>query len=398
MKLDIPYYIRQVLREQRKVHVPGIGTFRIDQTSAHFSDDKTIISPPSLNVLFDETESEDDSLLKYILDAGLLTESKARKKIEQYTQSAFNKLLNVDSFLIEGVGKLVKNVGQDKVGFEPKITDLTKEFSDLAPMNLTPISRIQEQIPSASIADVNLKAEESGSLLPRILLILLLALLFISLYFIGAYLYNSYSNQAEEEKTEVPIVNEVEDVATMSDSSEKELELRYEEIDELIDPVKGEKSLIDDSQEPVESNSIAETKSENQEAGVINEVGTKDENEVPKTKIDEPIEEPEAKTIEPIEEANNTTANKYADIIPESGECIIVVGSFIKSLNAIKMASLLERKGYKVFRSEYKGFTRIGLRYECGDEDLEAYIQNIRKKISKRAWYLDPDLDVPYAK
>ena len=74
MKLDIPYYIRQVLREKRMVTVPGIGTLKLEQTSASFNEDKTIISPPFLNIGFDETESNDQSLLKYILDTGLMSE------------------------------------------------------------------------------------------------------------------------------------------------------------------------------------------------------------------------------------------------------------------------------------------------------------------------------------
>ena len=101
MKLNIPYYIRQVLREQRMVHIPGIGTFRLHQSAAQFNDDKSKLSPPSLQITFDDADSENDSLQKYILDTGLYPEAKVKKKIVQYTQSVFNNLLNVDSFHIE---------------------------------------------------------------------------------------------------------------------------------------------------------------------------------------------------------------------------------------------------------------------------------------------------------
>jgi len=40
MKIDIPYYIRQVLREQRKVYIPDVGTFAMVQTPASFSQGK----------------------------------------------------------------------------------------------------------------------------------------------------------------------------------------------------------------------------------------------------------------------------------------------------------------------------------------------------------------------
>ena len=60
------------------------------------------------------------------------------------------------------------------------------------------------------------------------------------------------------------------------------------------------------------------------------------------------------------------------------------------------MVSLLERKGYTVHQSQHNDFTRVGLVYECIDKDLEEYLQGVRKQISSKAWYLDPDLEVPY--
>ncbi len=378
MKLDIPYYIRQVLREQRMVHIPGIGTFSLNQTSAKFNDDKTVISPPTLNISFENTISEDDCLLKYILDTGILTEAKAKKKIERFTQSAFNKLLNVDSFLIEGIGTITKKEGQDKVEFEPNVRDLTREFNDLIPLHLTPISRITEQSTLVQDADVKPQVEESSSFLLRILL---LSLLFIALWFIGVYVYNSYSNEPEDNKTEILGLNDLEKEGAIAKSNEKELEQKYEEIDELIDPLYTKEGKQDD-----------DTKEEEEE--VNTDIITPKEE---LTNIETPIEALEAKSVEVVEK-DEVSINKYADLIPKSGECIIIVGSFIKSLNAIKMVSLLERKGYEVYQSEHKGFKRVGLRYECANENLETYLQNIRKKISKRAWYLDPNLDITYLK
>jgi len=396
MKLDIPYYIRQVLREQRMVHIPGIGTFRLNQSAASFNDDKTELSPPSLNLSFDDSESEDDSLLKYILDTGLLTEAKAKKKLDQYTQSAFNKLLNVDSFQIDGVGTIAKKSGQDKVQFEPSLPELTREFSDLGPLELSPIARIAEQQPAAIATEVKPEVEDSGSFIPRILL---LALLFIALWFLGNYLYDAYTSRQIDEKSELVEPSVLEKEATVDVANEKELEKKYGEIDDLIDPLSDdkatEKTADNTSKVDEELSNLTEQPETKEE-----EVKKSDVAAVGEPEIDDKIEDGVAsKSVETETETEpSKPANKHADILPESGECIIVVGSFIKSLNAIKMVSLLERKGYNVYQSEYKGFKRVGLKYECVDEDLETYLHQIRKKISKKAWYLDPSLDVPYQK
>lgn len=397
MKLDIPYYIRQVLREKRMVTVPGIGTLKLEQTSASFNEDKTIISPPFLNIGFDETESNDQSLLKYILDTGLMSEEKARKKIDLFTQSAFNQLLNLDSFLISGIGTLTKNKDDDEVDFEPNFAEFTKEFQGLKPISIVPISRIVEQNNLAASSPSIAPVEESRSILPRIIL---LSLFLIALYFLGRHFYKTYFSDPDQK--EIGVDEDKDETAdlTFDQSNQDELEQKYEEIDELIDPL-GEKNKIEQGNntklnEELVNLSQKEEKDisaeEDEGMGGANlESGTSQDN------IETGVSSEESKTNGSTKsDIIENPLNKHASIIPESGECIIIVGSFIKSLNTIKMISLLERKGYKVHQSEYKGFARVGILYECEDEDLESYLQDIRKKISSKAWYLDPELEVPY--
>ena len=144
MKIDIPYYIRQVLREQRMVHVPGIGTFNLDQVPSQFNDDKSLIHPPILNLSFNDEDSDNDSLFKYILDTGKYAEDKIREKIDKYTQTAFNTLLNVDAFEIDGIGSIIKEGSEEKVTFKPNLSKLTREYKGLKAIALSPIQRINE--------------------------------------------------------------------------------------------------------------------------------------------------------------------------------------------------------------------------------------------------------------
>ncbi|MEM9546991.1 MAG: hypothetical protein AAGA77_13505 [Bacteroidota bacterium] len=387
MKLNIPYYIRQVLREQRMVHIPGIGTLRLHQISSEFNDDKSEISPPSLTMTFDDTDSDDNALKQYIMDTGLYAESKVQKKIQQYTQAAFNSLLNVDSFLIEGVGKIVKRDNVDKVELEPHVSDLTKEFSNLPTVGIVPIARIAEEPALAFAATESKPVEESGSFLPRILLI---ALMLIALYFLGRYIRENFFNPNTEVKTEAsPPLNEKEDEAAVDELNAEDLEQKYEEIDELIDPDKAKENKVK-SESNLNKNETENTPEQKEQTAA-------EENNEDVLKTQQPSSGlPNSPDSTAKENSAEPSKNKHAEIIPASGECIIVVGSFIKSMNVIKMVSLLERKGYEVYQSEYKGLQRVGITYECADEDLEEYLHDIRKTISKKAWYLDPDLEVPY--
>jgi hypothetical protein len=388
MKLDIPYYIRQVLRERRMVYIPGIGTLRLLQNNARFNDDKSLIIPPQLNISFEDADSDDNFLLKYILDTGLLTEAKAKEKIEEFTQSALNQLMKAKSFSIDGVGSMVKKAGKNKVEFESNVADLTREFSDLVSLKLTPISRIVQEKALASKSEVSPEIDESGSYLPRIIL---LTLFLIALYFIGSHLY-SYFNEPKDEITEIIGTMNAEDSAATTELNEKELQQKYEEIDELIAPLneKDNKQVTDTSTDQTSSQRGEDTDSGQEDPSAVDAVGSNEDSNSQEFMNDSDLGD------KGLNESLVDSKNKHADIIPESGECIIIVGSFIKSLNTIKMVSLLERKGYKVHQSEYKGFTRVGIKYNCANVDLEDYLQDIRKKISKRAWYLEPDLDVPY--
>jgi len=388
MKLDIPYYIRQVLREQRKVYVPGIGTFHLKQSYAQFSDDKTELRPPSLQLTYDESETEDTSLLKYILDTGKLSEEKAQKKIRQYAQNAFNTLLNVDSFVIEGLGRLSKPNNADKVSFEPDVESLTQELNGLKALHLTPVQRIAEQEPIVPVSAP--LVEPTSSFLPRVLL---LSLLLICLWFLGRYILNMNDREStDSEKIENVEGDESSESLDEGVADDDELQQKYQEIDQLIDPVdetkiKGSMAVKGDPDAENEQKGSEDVDTENEDQ----EKNTADLNSSDDAELnDDP-------TLVDSGAAQSTgNENPHADILPPSGECIIIVGSFKKSVNAVKMTSLLERKGYEVYRSSYQGFTRIGLKYECIDEDLEAYLQSIRKKISKKAWYLDPELEVPY--
>lgn len=86
--------------------------------------------------------------------------------------------------------------------------------------------------------------------------------------------------------------------------------------------------------------------------------------------------------------------NKYGQTIPASKKCVIITGSLKKSRNVVRMEALLMKKGYTVHKSVHNGLTRIGITFECMDKNLEDYVQDIRKTIDPKAWYLDPELEV----
>jgi len=87
---------------------------------------------------------------------------------------------------------------------------------------------------------------------------------------------------------------------------------------------------------------------------------------------------------------------EYATSTNNPSECIIITGVYSNYTNVSRMEELLARNGYEVYISEYGPYTRVGFTYDCSNVDLADYLNNIRRQIEPKAWYLEPELYVEY--
>lgn len=88
---------------------------------------------------------------------------------------------------------------------------------------------------------------------------------------------------------------------------------------------------------------------------------------------------------------------KYAkfltkEIVDEG--CVIVVGTFKRARNVIKMKDKLMRAGLSPYTEPHNGMTRVGVLFPCEEHDLEGYIDTLRRSFDNDAWYLSPRMDV----
>ncbi len=100
----------------------------------------------------------------------------------------------------------------------------------------------------------------------------------------------------------------------------------------------------------------------------------------------------------PISQTDTAVLNKvtysYDTILTNEARnqgCVIVTGTFKNPKNITAMTDLIESLNYKVYRSNNNGLVRVGLRFDCNDTDLDAYLFNIREQIATKSWYLIPD-------
>jgi len=74
--------------------------------------------------------------------------------------------------------------------------------------------------------------------------------------------------------------------------------------------------------------------------------------------------------------------------------CVIIVGTFKRSRNVIRMKDKLMRAGLSPYTESHQGMTRVGVLFQCEEHDLEDYIHTLRRSFDKGAWYLSPRMDV----
>lgn len=97
--------------------------------------------------------------------------------------------------------------------------------------------------------------------------------------------------------------------------------------------------------------------------------------------------QPEIKSPEGVVpfEAHQPDKNSK-DIISADRECIIILGSFLRSGNAEELSKALLDKGLKLYTGSYGNYTRIGVYEPCADIMLR--LSDYRSSIDTGAWIL----------
>ncbi|MBK7232619.1 MAG: hypothetical protein IPH93_10235 [Saprospiraceae bacterium] len=87
---------------------------------------------------------------------------------------------------------------------------------------------------------------------------------------------------------------------------------------------------------------------------------------------------------EEIKEDNITELNK----IVQGKTCVIIVGSFIKKNNAIRLEKKVVHDGYTSFTEEFGKFNRVGIQFDCMQRNLEEVLAELKQKYHPDSWIL----------
>ncbi len=68
--------------------------------------------------------------------------------------------------------------------------------------------------------------------------------------------------------------------------------------------------------------------------------------------------------------------------------CVIIVGSFQRAQNADRMKKKVRRDGYEPYTEAYGSFTRVGIKFNCLDRDLQQVLAELKLKYHPQSWVL----------
>jgi len=358
--------VLQFLLQNESVSLPGIGKFIIQDSIQDFTIKDNILSPPTKKLIFQSFASEDNEFILYIANKLDYSSSQAKLYVKDSILLIINKL-EVDGIVnLAGIGKLTLN-GIEK-SFVPVSKNFHQEYLYLPALNLIPLQKN--------------KVEENVKVVVQ-----------------------------EPEKVKVGRVSaihkEVKPVNTVVDSdlADKQNQMEdpntnrnsyyYEEDKTFFQEIRGPLfyllllglfiflvtrfgcSKIGDKAPKVVSDT-AEKTSEVFDAAKDSVLDT---------------------TTKLISSDGEPYSGKYSDVLTQEmidEGCVIVVGSFKKSRNAIKMRNKIINKGFQPFDEYHNGFNRVGIIFDCLDQDLVDFIQQVRKDIEPKAWYRIPGYEVAY--
>lgn len=361
MQLEILKGIAGYLLTNESVSIPGVGSFKLQTVNDDFVKSGDQLHPPRKSLSYDEKATDDVRFISYIQEEFDVSEQVVRSLLAEFSASVSTALASKNSFEFPGLGKMIKKDSNRR--FEALDVNFHSEYLYYPSISLKEIPQklaqkepVSEQIEKvgkvSAIHKVNAPETEEKSEVASIK---------VSKMEENNYQYNDPYNYDEDKGLFSEIGLPLFWLLLLALLTFfifrygcKVLDKGAEVATEVVDSAKdGANDVVDTVTDVVSGN------------------GSK----------------------------NVEYTGKYSDVLtPEIIDqgCVIVVGSFKKSRNALRMREKIIAKGYQPYDEYHNGFNRVGLIFECLDKDLIDFIQEVRRDIEPKAWYRIPGFEVAY--
>ena len=397
--------------DRHPVSIYGLGTLSLRQIAAQYGENRKTLLPPTMELHFEETSSTNSALIAWLKAKYKLNSNDAEKAVKMFSEKVLNTFLNTGSVLLPGVA-LFKRSEDNAVACEAESSMLKAFYQGFPEVSLeipviqgktsetVPVATelVDEQVDQTENEDDNTTDEE----LPDESLVEIL-----------------YSDDTLNPKQSI----EEEEIPTESnpDHREEDSDMETFDLEDHVEDEAEKKKILFDL-----TNELDQMEEEDRFEKLLSEAYGQDDNKgkrlsnfwgtilivfsialacilmVDACKKYKRTDVKQTQEAAPVDLALGNAADSDAEKLLQAeasiqqDSCIIITGVFSSDRNIEMMSQSIASFGYTVYTEQRGIYTRVGLKFQCQNTDLESFIQTIRKDISPKAWYLDPELYVAY--
>lgn len=428
-KNQVAKAIRKVLEKREPVSLTGVGTIMLDNLSAKIIKKGKAITPPRAILTIYDTHTSNGPLKKHLTKKLGLSKKQAEKAINSFSERIVNKLLNYGEAKIEGVTYLEQKGGN--IQLKPIKSFVERYYEDLP---VVPIKKIKKgnrtQPPAQTTKPTPLpKPERKVITKPASLAPVAPAITKTQSDNKPPILKATPASISQENsakpvvtpppvKESKPIFKETISKPTIPEktpnmSINERLALASKEVSSKSKTA----ATVTSNTASTASSSFSYTPPKDEGIGCVGPFisvlglllllfllwkgcNYVFENAPDGKEIVAAVDSTAQNLVNGTEELTGGIENKEVSSNDNSSdapsECIIIAGVFSDVGNIRRMESRISNAGYKLYKAQYKGLTRVGFTFDCTDEDLPEYLLAVRRKLEPFAWYLEPDLYVEY--
>lgn len=404
MHIDLAASIREVLDNMEPVSINALGTLQLKHIPAFFSDKGTTLSPPTMVLDVKDNITPNAPLIKTISSNYGITKDAAKELINTFNKKLLNNLLNYKKVYIDGVA-VITRADNGKVDIETTNGSVSAYYKDLPKITIIPNIKVQTSPqdealePIVPVVAVDGDSTSEVSIVPDH----------------GSNGIDSINEVIEPSSAEQDVISQKQEVIAPLFSQPK-LEAKTiispQETKTIVPPIIAPTSS--QPTVPVPQYVVQEKKPSLLWPLILlsaillvillcyrtcihyafNNDNISPDSKMTITEVDvlDGVTATDSISAQALTELRNDNS-----IIPVSGMCKIITGVFSRTTNVLNMRDKVRDAGYQVYSESYGEYTRVGLEFNCNDDtDLEAFLQEVRRVIAPKAWYLDPSLYVDY--
>lgn len=208
MSVQVDRYIAELLYQQDKVVVPGLGVFSLTYKSSQVDPVQGMLTPPVKAVSFQANLGKQDEtrLIDHISASEGIGREESRQAIREYVQSAQEKLQRKELVLIDQIGRLYLDF-EGNLQFLPDATNFDTSTFGLPPISAQPVPTSPEPVPNrveATYGSTSNTSEVGGFIQQHLGTIIGIALIIIVIFILALSYQRFFGDPSDDPISRVP--------------------------------------------------------------------------------------------------------------------------------------------------------------------------------------------------